>query len=151
MLVTRLAEIQGTERDVRGPNFRSRRLLLAGEGMGFSFHDTVLFAGSVTPMWYRNHLEAVYCIEGEGELEETVSGRVHRIAPGTLYALDEHDRHVLRATTDLRMICVFNPPLWGGEVHEEDGSYPLLGPHADQQVRESGSQDPARTAAPERA
>lgn len=124
MLVTRLAEVEQTERDVGAPTFRSRRLLLAGDKMGFSFHDTILHAGSVTSMWYRHHLEAVYCIEGEGLLEETDSGLTHRIEPGTLYALDKHDRHRLRAITELRMICVFNPPLTGTEVHGDDGSYP---------------------------
>lgn len=92
--------------------------------MGFSFHDTILHAGSETIMWYRYHLEAVYCIEGEGLLEETDSGVVHRIGPGTLYALNRHDRHKLRALSELRMICVFNPALTGGEVHQQDGSYP---------------------------
>lgn len=135
MLVTRLAQIEHTSRDVGAPTFRSRRLLLAGDGMGFSFHDTVLFAGSVTTMWYRHHLEAVYCIEGEGELEETDSGLTHRIVPGTLYALDKHDRHRLHAHTDLRMICVFNPALTGAEVHGEDGSYPPAGtPEVDREV-----------------
>ena len=127
MLVTRLTEIKGTDRDVGAPTFQSRRLLLADDGMGFSFHDTILHAGSETTMWYRHHLEAVYCIDGEGELEETDSGVVHQIRPGTLYALDRHDRHKLRALTDLRMICVFNPALTGGEVHQPDGSYPPAG------------------------
>ena len=124
MLVTRLAEIEGTERDVGAPTFQSRRLLLAADGMGFSFHDTILHAGSETTMWYLHHLEAVYCIDGEGELEESDSGVVRQIRPGTLYALDRHDRHKLRALTDLRMICVFNPALTGAEVHQSDGSYP---------------------------
>ena len=77
-------------------------------------------------MWYRNHVEAVYCVEGEGEIEDLERGEVHPIAPGTLYALDRNDRHVLRARTQLRMICVFNPPLVGPETHDEDGAYPLL-------------------------
>jgi L-ectoine synthase len=124
VLITRLADVEQTERDVGAPTFRSRRLLLAGDGMGFSFHDTILHAGSVTTMWYRHHLEAVYCIAGEGVLEETDSGTTHRIEPGTLYALDKHDRHQLRALTELRMICVFNPALTGAEVHGDDGSYP---------------------------
>lgn len=128
MLVTTLDDVRGTDREVRGPTFTSRRLLLAADGMGFSFHDTVLDAGTVTPMWYRHHLEAVYCIEGRGELEEAGTGRVHKIGPGTLYALDQHDRHTLRAVTELRMICVFNPPLHGDELHQEDGSYPLPDP-----------------------
>lgn len=124
MIVRTLAELEGSERDVAGPTWRSRRLLLAGDGMGFSLHDTILHAGTETRMHYKHHLEAVYCVEGEGELEDLDSGRVWPIAPGTMYALDRHDRHVLRARTRLRMICAFNPPVTGGEVHGEDGAYP---------------------------
>ena len=51
---------------------------------------------------------------------------MHPIGPGTLYALDDHDRHILHADTLLRMICVFNPPLVGPETHDADGAYPLL-------------------------
>ena len=47
----------------------------------------------------------------------------HEIKPGVMYALDKHDRHVLKATEDLVMACCFNPPVTGKEVHREDGSY----------------------------
>lgn len=73
-------------------------------------------------MWYRHHLEAVLCIQGEGDIE-TDDETVYPVRPGTLYALD-HDKHVLRATTELKMVCVFNPPLLGKEVHDHDGAYP---------------------------
>jgi L-ectoine synthase len=126
MIVRSLDSLVGTERDVESDTWRSRRFLLASDGMGFSLHDTILHAGTVTRMWYRNHVEAVYCIAGEGELEEVETGIVHPVSPGTMYALDAHDRHVLRATTDLRMVCVFNPPCTGREVHDADGAYPLL-------------------------
>ena len=54
--------------------------------------------------------------------DEEARDRIHR--PGTLYALDRNDAHVLRATKgDLRLVCVFNPPLSGNERHREDGSY----------------------------
>jgi L-ectoine synthase len=92
--------------------------------MGFSFHDTLLFAGTETYIWYKHHLEAVYCIEGDGEVELADTGAVCRLTPGTLYALDQHDRHYLRARTDMRLLSVFNPPLTGREVHQADGSYP---------------------------
>lgn len=128
MIVRRLTDIEQTDRNVRAPTFVSRRFLLARDGMGFSFHDTVLEAGTTTDMWYRHHLESVYCIEGEGELTNKESGEVFKIGPGTLYALDGHEQHRLRAITDLRMMCVFNPPLTGAEVHDEDGAYPLLEP-----------------------
>ncbi len=42
-----------------------------------------------------------------------------------MYALNEHDRHVLRAEEELVMACVFNPPVTGNEVHQADGSYAL--------------------------
>jgi L-ectoine synthase len=41
-----------------------------------------------------------------------------------MYALNAHDRHVLRAETDLELACVFNPPLYGTEVHDANGVYP---------------------------
>lgn len=128
MIVRTLDSVTGTERQVFAPTWSSRRLLVADDGMGFSLHDTIIDAGTVTPMWYRNHLEAVYCIEGEGTLEEVGSGEVHEIRAGTVYALDRHDRHVLRATTQLRMVCVFNPPCTGTEEHDEYGGYALAQP-----------------------
>ena len=125
MIVRRLENIKNTERDVHAHTWNSRRLLLRDDKMGFSMHDTLIHAGMETAMWYRNHLEAVYCIEGEGELVELASGKTHAIGPGTIYALNAHDRHVLRARTTLRMICVFNPPLTGREVHGPDHSYSI--------------------------
>lgn len=126
MIVKKLADLLETENEVDTPNWTSRRLLLADEKMGFSVHDTLIKAGTETPMWYRNHLEAVYCIEGAGEVETVNDGRVYAISPGTLYALDQHDEHILRATSQMRMICIFKPPLTGREVHDEQGAYPLL-------------------------
>lgn len=127
MIIRRIEELAGTERCVSEANWTSTRLLLAKDGMGFSMHETILHAGTETPMWYRNHVEAVYCVEGEGEIVERETGKVHAIRPGTLYALDQHDRHILRAKTRFRMVCVFNPPVHGPETHDADGSYPLLG------------------------
>lgn len=126
MIVRKLEDLTGGDRDVHAPTFKSRRFLLARDGMGFSFHDTLLYAGSVTDMWYKHHLESVYCIEGRGELTDRETGESFTIEPGTFYALDGHERHTLRAVTDLRMMCVFNPPLTGQEVHDEEGVYPLL-------------------------
>lgn len=126
MIVRRLSELPGTDRCVADTNWTSHRLLLESDGMGFSLHDTILHAGTATKMWYRNHVEAVYCVEGEGEIVDLETDTVHPIEPGTMYALDANDRHVLKAHTRLRMICVFNPALHGPETHDEDGAYPLL-------------------------
>jgi len=125
MIVRTLQEVVGTDDDVSAPGWNSRRLLLAKHGMGFSMHDTLIEAGAELDLWYKNHLEAVYCIEGEGELESRVTGQKWPIAPGTIYALNENDKHTLRATTQLRMVCTFNPPVTGREVHDADGAYAL--------------------------
>lgn len=124
MIVRTLEDVLGTDREVEADTWISRRLLLADEGMGFSFHDTLIKAGTETRIHYKHHLESVYCIEGEGEIETLPDGTVHPIAPGTLYALDRHDLHLLRARTQLRMMCVFNPAITGREVHGPDGAYP---------------------------
>jgi len=56
---------------------------------------------------------------------DLATGVTHPIRPGTLYCLNQHDRHILRANqgTHMRMVCVFNPPLTGREVHDETGAY----------------------------
>lgn len=123
MIVRRLEEILGTERDVDHELWNSRRLLLAEDGMGFSLHDTIIRPGGPLHLHYKHHLEAVYCIEGRGTVKTLSDGKVHRIEPGTVYALDQHDDHILEAEEQMRMVCVFNPPLTGAEVHREDGSY----------------------------
>lgn len=124
MIVRHVDDLNDGDRHTHAETWDSRRLLLAKDGMGFSLHDTVIYGGTETTMWYRHHLEAVYCIEGEGEIELLPEGVVHAIRPGTLYALDGHERHVLRAKTRMRMVCVFDPPCTGREVHGPDGAYP---------------------------
>lgn len=123
MIVKHHNQVVRSPDTVNASNWRSVRLLKAADGMGFSLHETTIFAGTETPIWYKHHLEAVYCIGGEGEVE-LADGTRHPIGNGTLYALDQHDRHILRAFSDMRMICVFTPALQGDETHGADGSYP---------------------------
>ena len=54
------------------------------------------------------------------------SFREHPLRPGTLYALDQHDRHLLRAHSELRLVSVFNPAIEAHERHaygDEASSY----------------------------
>ncbi len=125
MIVKTLAGILGTADHVTGDAFESRRILLARDRLGYSFHDTLIRAGSTQRLEYKNHIEANYCIEGEGEVEEVATGRTWPLRPGTMYVLDRHDAHVIRADTDLRLLCVFTPALTGTETHDADGSYNL--------------------------
>ena len=127
MIIKRLNEIVGTQFDVTAPEkqWQSRRLLLKNDQVGFSLHDTIIYANTETPIWYKHHLEVVYCIEGEGEVEVlSPEPQTYQIFPGTVYVLNQHENHILRARTQMRIICVFDPPCTGTEVHGEDGAYP---------------------------
>ncbi|GAB4143939.1 MAG: ectoine synthase [Sphingomonadales bacterium] len=125
MIVRQLQDVRKTGRRVVSKNWESARLLLKNDNMGFSFHITTIYAGTVTEMWYQNHLESVYCISGQGVVETLADGKRYPISPGTIYILDKHDKHVLHAHSELELACVFNPPLNGREVHDETGAYPL--------------------------
>ena len=125
MFIRKLQDAQGTTRQIKTDNWNSVRLLLANDNMGFSFHITTLYAGTETHMWYKYHLESVYCISGRAEIEDKATGEKHLIEPGTMYALNANDRHVLRVQEDFVCACVFNPPLKGNEVHDKDGAYGL--------------------------
>ena len=127
MIVRDFNEIVKNERDrvVSDAKWSSVRMLLAQDGMGFSFHITFLEAGSEHTFEYKNHFESVFCMAGKGSITDLATGETHPIAPGVMYALNEHDRHILRADEELVMACCFNPPVTGAEVHRADGSYAL--------------------------
>ena len=127
MIVRTLAEANQSDRRIVSPdgNWESTRLLLKDDQMGFSFHITTIYAGADFRMHYQNHLESVYCLSGTGEVQTLADDKVYPIEPGTLYILDQHDEHILRAHSEMKMACVFNPPLSGKEVHNEQGAYEL--------------------------
>jgi L-ectoine synthase len=123
MIVRTLDDIRGTDRDVSGPGWHSRRLVVRADGMGCSLSDTIVAAGTEQRLHYKHHLETNYCISGEGEVEDLATGQVFPIRAGTVYALDKNDPHVVRAKSELRLVYVFYPALAGTETHRPDGSY----------------------------
>lgn len=127
MIVRTLSQCEKTERRIVSPdgNWESTRMQLQEDNTGFSFHITTIYQGKDFFMHYKNHFESVYCISGKGEIESLAEGKTYPIEPGTLYVLDQHDEHKLRAFEELKLACVFNPPLTGSEVHDQDGSYTL--------------------------
>ena len=125
MIIRSLSEIKGTDREVRDNNWTSARLLLEKDEMGFSFHITTIDANTEIQMEYRHHLESVYCIRGKGSITDLKTNQTYNINPGTIYALNKNDNHILRAEKEMELACVFNPPCTGKEVHDENGAYPI--------------------------
>lgn len=123
MIVRDLNVARQSERLVNADGWDSTRLLLAGDEMGFSFHITRIHENTSHVFHYKHHFESVYCIAGEGSIEELDTGTVHQIRPGVMYALNLNDRHRLSAKSEMIMACCFNPPVTGQEVHRADGSY----------------------------
>ncbi|MGA9871845.1 MAG: ectoine synthase [Rhodococcus sp. (in: high G+C Gram-positive bacteria)] len=128
MIVRTTQEITGTERDISSEdgNWRSKRIVLGGDKVGFSFHETTIEAGTVNNFHYANHIEAVWLIEGVGTLTDRETGETYELGPGSMYLLNGNERHTVEPRTKMRMLCVFNPPVVGNEVHDENGVYPLV-------------------------
>jgi len=127
MIVRHMKDAEENGRKIISPdgNWDSTRLLLKDDNMGFSFHVTTIYKDADFQMHYQNHLESVFCMSGEGEVETLADGKKYPITPGSIYILDKHDKHVLRAFSEMKMACVFNPPLNGKEVHNAEGAYEL--------------------------
>lgn len=126
MIIRDKAVLQGTDRDAAGPGWTSLRLLVKSDGMEFSMTETQVLPGAVLRLEYKNHIEACYCIAGEGVVIEVGNGARHIIKPGMLYAPNAHDQHEVHVAQEgepMVLICVFSPALQGDEVHGPDGSY----------------------------
>lgn len=102
----------------------SHRLILNKDKMGFGMTRTTIQpeAGKVF-QHYKNHDEACYCIKGLAILTCANSGKEYWIRGGDTYVLDKNDPHFFQAMEETVLICGWNPPLIGREVHREDGSY----------------------------
>jgi L-ectoine synthase len=125
MIITtpEIAENQGRIAKCPTGGFVSKRMLLESDGMGYTITHTTIKAG-LRQMWhYKNHLESCYCIKGYAHLKDLETGTKHIITPGVMYVLDKHDKHEFYADIETELICVFNPPLKGKELHQQDGSY----------------------------
>lgn len=125
MKVKSIKECEGTDREVHFGEGISYRPVLKSDGMGFSVHKTVIPKGKIGFWHYKNHLESCYCIVGKGILTNLDTGEKYEIYPDVVYSLDNHDRHTFEAVDDVVLISIFNPPVKGGEVHREDGSYEI--------------------------
>jgi L-ectoine synthase len=130
MFVRTLKEIRdaGMEKVLADGQVRSARFLTADDGLGFTLSDVRLKGVGEQECWYKNHWEANYILDGEGEVSDLTTGEAWKMEPGMMYCVGPKDRHSMHAHTDLHLISVFNPALAGDEMHDEDGALAPSGP-----------------------
>ena len=103
--------------------FTSNRILLDKDNMGYTMTKTVIPVNGKQFWRYKNHLESCYCVKGRGELTNKETGETFEIKEDVTYVIDKGEAHYFEAFEEVVLICVFNPPLTGQEVHDKDGSY----------------------------
>jgi quercetin dioxygenase-like cupin family protein len=116
-------DLKGTKRFVQADGFVSIRLALAEDNLGFTVTEATGKTEIDLEIEHKNHVEAVYVLEGTGEVEIVETGEVYKLYPGVFYAFDKHERHRYRLDTEVRAIAIFNPPLVGDEINDESGGY----------------------------
>jgi L-ectoine synthase len=108
--------------------FRSARFLTAADGMGYSYNENRVKAGTEAVIWLKHHWEANYIVSGKGEVTDLTSGEKWPLEAGVLYVVGPNDRHRFLVTDDLHHLSVFCPPLKGDEGFDKDGGYLASGP-----------------------
>ena len=115
MFVRNVKDILGTERDVIGNGWKSRRLILARDGLNYSVHETTLEANLTLRFSYSAHRETVYCIAGEGSVQNIATGETASLRPGSIYSVGIGDDHEVKTLSVMKLLCIFDPPLEGQE------------------------------------
>lgn len=115
MFISSISETIGTDRDVQGEGWKSRRVILAGDGMGYSVHETTVAAGTRLHLSYENHRETVYCLRGRGTILDVETAEAVALAPGSVYSAGIGEEHILSCDTEMTFLCIFTPGLEGGE------------------------------------
>jgi len=124
MIIRSADDVTGTQHDVSGEDWNSRRILTAADSLGFSLNDVRVEPGFEMNLEYRHHLEACYVVSGTMDITDLATGQEHAVTPGGVYALDQHDRHIARSPGGARLVCIFNPALRGTERHVDGGYEP---------------------------
>ena len=115
MIFKTVDELVGTAREAVGKGWRSRRFLIAEDGLPFSVHETTVAAGAELRFNYNNHSETVYCVAGKASIQDVAQDKIHPIEPGTFYSVGIGEEHVLRIEQETKFLCIFEPPLLGQE------------------------------------
>ena len=129
MFVRRLDELRaaGEEKVVANGGARTVRMLAKRDELGFSLSDVRLSAGQDNKLWYKNHWEVNYVLDGCAKVSAVNTDEVFEINPWSLYIVGPADPHRFESITDVHVLSLFEPPLTGTEVHDADGVLPGSG------------------------
>lgn len=116
MRVTSKGMFINSPRHVRTAAYETVRLLLTADGAAVGLTDIVLAPGIEETYGYDNRTEIAYCLEGSAEITDLATGTRYAIVPGTLWVASPGERFRFRAEQPTRLVCVFLPPLEGGET-----------------------------------
>jgi len=131
VLVRTLADLEAAGRVLDlASGTRSARYVVAADRLGYSYNDNRGMAGNDITLWYKNHWEANFIIEGRGEVADLTTGQAWTLEPGVMYIVGPNDRHRLRLSQDSHFLSIFCPPLRGDERHDPEGGYPAAEPAA---------------------
>ena len=106
----------------------SARVITAADGIGFSYNENRIPAGSSFKLWYKNHWEGNYVVSGGGLVTHLETGETVALKAGILYVVGPNDPHRIEITEDIHVLSIFCPALKGDERHDADGAYPASGP-----------------------
>ncbi len=125
MFVKRQADAHAV--GVRGTGAQAFRYITQADECGFTISHPRATKGHGMELWYKNHVEANYVLEGQGSVEDLNTGEKWVLAPGSMYFVGPRDRHLMSFDTAFALVSVFNPPLVGNETHDDQGGYPPTG------------------------
>lgn len=115
MKIIKKDELHATLQHIQNDLYDTTRFLLAADNAGATVTDNTLAPGVAQVYGYDHHTEIAYCIEGEALITDA-AGERHKILPGTMMVSQPGERFSFLASKPTRMICVFTPPLNGGET-----------------------------------
>ena len=110
MIARYLEDIFGTHRELNGPGWTNRHLLLEAENMGISISLALANQDTSLTLRYEDQIQSLYCIRGIGKIKNLKSGHVSELVAGALFVLDFPERCILTAMTELRLMCILTSP-----------------------------------------
>ncbi|CAH1777265.1 unnamed protein product [Owenia fusiformis] len=122
--IRKLSELEGTtgDRNMFWISGYSRRYLVKSDGYNMTVTNTTLDPNTMSPLHYKNHIEAVFMFKGSGKYVWNSGEDSHAYDQekhdGTMFLINGHEAHnIYNDDKESQCICYFFPALVGHETH----------------------------------